>query len=214
MANFVTLQKKISRKLQDPNNTAISLGVVGDALNDAIRFWGQQRFWFNEAMASIPLTVGNPLLPSLPEDFLYPLADDGLVIRDHAVSYSLRKITPLAWDSRNRGSSGRPAYYIFRNGGYWLYPYPDLPYLLNLYYLKNYPPLVNDTDGNDFTAFADALILYETLSRLVGEDRQDLAMQNSYAAKADREYKNLLSRTGKQIETGRLHVDSCLHGRF
>lgn len=210
MPNFAQLKAIVSRKLIDPSNTAIAAADVGAAINDAIHFWRNRRFWFNEGSASIPLNAGNPLIPNLPADFWYEVPKNGFVIAFNGLSYTLRKVTPLEYDATNVGGLGLPDCYVYRNGGYSIYPIPNLNYTLNCYYLKNYADLANDSDSNDFTNLADQLLIYEALSRLAGEDRQDEAMGNNYAIKADREYKNLVSRTSKQTETGTLAVQTIL----
>jgi len=77
-------------------------------------------------------------------------------------------------------------------------------------YITDYNDLVNANDTNDFTAYADRLIMYEALSHLMGENRQDQTMENSYFAKADREYQNIKLKGNNQLASGDLTIDTIL----
>lgn len=226
MPTFAQLKTIVSRKLIDPNNTAISASDVGQAINDAIRFWRYRRFWFNESSTTLTMDINDPfvlgygntnssypLAPVLPSDFLEELPKDGFVIQYSNLSYTMNKVHPREYDNQNVRGQGLPYCYTWRNGNYEFYWYPNLAYTLSVYYFKNYVDLVSDNDNNDFTNLADQLVIYEALSRLSGEDRQDLEMNNSYAAKADREYSNLERRTFKKTASGKLSVDSILDNR-
>lgn len=210
MPTFAQLRAKVSKKLIDPNNTAVSVADVGDAINDAIRFWQYRRFWFNEASTTTTLIVNNEIIPGIPSDFLYEDEENGFVIPYANISYTLKKKPPKVLDGISTNAQGLPFIYTWRNGQYEVYYLPNLAYTLNIYYIKSYSDLSADGDNNDFTNKADQLITYEALSRLSGEDRQDLQMDNTYAAKADREYKNLCSRTFQQTASGYLTVETIL----
>lgn len=221
MPTFAQLKSKISRKLIDPNNTAISAANVGDAINDAIRYWRYTRFWFNEKTAVLTMNVNDtyvlkdydpsmPNTPYLPTDFLYLVPKNGFVINYNNLSYTIHPRPPQIFDAQNVRGIGLPYIYTRRSNNYEFYFFPNIAYQLYVYYIKNYDDLVDDSDNNDFTNEADQLIIYEALSRLSGEDRQDLEMNNTYAAKADREADNLLKRTSLMTGSGELTVDTIL----
>jgi hypothetical protein len=77
-------------------------------------------------------------------------------------------------------------------------------------YVVDYVDLVNSTDNNDFTNNADRLIMYEALSHLYGENRQDQQMEGSFFQKADREYENLKMRGFQMQESGQLVTENIL----
>jgi hypothetical protein len=209
MPTFSQLKTKIARKLIDPNSTAVSLANVGEAINDAIRFWRYNPLWFNEATATVTLVVGDPVVPSIPSDFLFEDEENGFVILYNQISYSLKKKHPKEYDLTSiQNAVGLPYIYTWRNGVYSVYYNPNLAYTMNIYYIKNYVDLVADGDSNDFTNYADQLIVYEALSRLTGEDRQDTAVGDSYFAKANREFENLKKRSRRHSATGRLTVET------
>ena len=222
-ATFGSLQTKISKKLIDANNTAIAASDVQDALNDALHYWKFKRFWFNEAQTTLTMDINDPFVlgfgntnssypnaPVLPSNFLYEFPKDGFVIQYSKLSYRFRKLSPDQYDDTNIQGIGIPYVYTFRNGNYEFYFYPNLNYLLTVNYIMDIADMVNSTDTNVFTKYADRLIMYEALGHLYGENRQDLESEAPYAAKADREYRLLKTRGGQQVTTGRMEVDSIL----
>jgi hypothetical protein len=222
-STFGTLKTKISKKLIDASQTAISDSDVGDAINDALHFWKQKRFWFNEGQTTLTMDVNDPYVlgygntvvaypdaPVLPSDFLYEFAEDGFVINYNNLSYRFLKVPPAQYDDQSVRGVGIPYIYTFRNGNYEFYFYPNIAYSLQVNYLKDYVDLVNTGDTNNFTAYADRLLMYEALSHLYGENRQDEEQGAAYAAKTKREYDLLKMRSGTNVTTGRLTVSSIL----
>lgn len=212
MPTFGELKTIVSRKLQDPTNTAVSSSDVGQAINDALRYWKFQRFWFNEAADTTVLPNGQRDITSLlPDDFLYEFPENGFVIPYAQISYAINKVSPQIFDSISiRDAKGIPYIYTFRNQSYFIYFAPQQDYDLNIYYIRDYDSFVDNSDTNAFSENADQLLIYEALGRLTGEDRQDLEMNNTYFAKADRESKNLKQRTFKQTGSGSLTVYTIL----
>ena len=234
MPTFGALQTKISKKLIDANNTAISASDVGDAINDALHYWKFRRFWFNERQTVLTMEVNDPFVllygqtnsnypnaPVLPQYFLYEFPDDGFVIYYSQLRYTMKKRNPKVFDDQAIGSvtgtgstgsgAGLPFIYTFRNMSYEFYFYPNIAYSLYVNYIADYVDLVNATDTNDFTNYADRLLMYEALSHLMGENRQDQNLENAYFAKADREYQNIKMRGFNQVETGELVTESILN---
>lgn len=223
VATFGTLQTKISKKLIDAGQTAIAASDVGDALNDALHYWKQKRFWFNEGQTTLTMDINDPYIlgygntnssypnaPVLPSDFLYEFAKDGFVIQYSSLSYRFKKVSPAEYDDTSIQGIGIPYIYTFRNGNYEFYFYPNLAYSMTVNYVKDVNDMINSGDTNIFTTNADRLLMYEALSHLYGENRQDLDRDNQYAAKADREYRLLKTRSSNNNASGVLSVSSIL----
>lgn len=211
MPTFGQIKQTVSRKLQNANLTSVSALNVGDAINDAIRFWRYRPFWFNQASVQLTLASGVQVISGLPSDFLFENPENGFVIPDVNCFYTLDKKPNFDFDNERFAQDvGRPYCYTYRRGQYEIYPMTDKSYSMNVYYTKDYTVLSADGDSNDFTNHADQLVVYEALSRLFGEDRMDAESGNNYASKAEREYSNLRMRTGKQQATGRLSVETIL----
>ena len=222
-STFGSLKTKISKKLIDASQTAISNSDVGDALNDALHYWKQRRFWFNEGKTTITmdtkdpfvLTYGNtepayPSAPVLPQNFLYELPKDGFVILYSNLSYRFEKVNPSRLDDESVNGVGIPYMYCFRNGNFEFYYLPNMNYTMQVNYVKDYPDFVADIDTNDFTKYADRLIMYEALAHLMGENRQDDAQDNNFAGKADREFRLLQKRSGSSVTSGNLETRNIL----
>lgn len=223
VATFGSLQTKISKKLIDANQTAIAGADVADALNDALHYWKQKRFWFNEGQATLTMDINDPYVlgygntnsdypnaPVLPSDFLYEFDKDGFVIPYSKLKYRFEKVPPAAFDDADIQGIGIPYIYTFRNGNYEFYFYPNLAYSLTVNYVKDVADMVNQNDTNVFTVNADRLLMYEALSHLYGENRQDESQGGLYAGKADREARLLKTRSSNNNASGNLSVSSIL----
>lgn len=210
MATFEDLKRQASLRLQDENNTAVSASSVGSAINSAIQYWKNTEFWFNTATDSVTLTIGDPVLPSGSVDFLYLMPRFGMRIPYQQMFWDIRKVDPMIYDGGNVQTQGLPYQYTVRNREYRLYYYPDQAYTVNLLGVKDYSDLVNPTDTNDFTQYADQMILYDALSRLTAELRTDPTMSDYYTKRRDDEKWNALKRTNRLNKTGRALPDDSL----
>jgi len=212
MPTFVELRNLVSRRVQDVNNTAITVTDVGDTINASIRYWKQKMFWFNEVTDIVTLTANNPVLtPTIP--ILYLMRDDGMALLDQSYRYVLRHITPTEYDQNDIGQIGRPFAYTYRNGGYELYYYPMDPYQVRIHGIRDYVDLVEDSDTNDFTVYADRLIMFDSMARIYAEIRQDYESAAVFDKAADQEYRNLMTRTANNTTTGTMGIDNSL-GRY
>lgn len=208
MANFGEMQTYISKRLLDPNNQAVTIEEIKEAINESISYWKFKRFWFNEAADMATMTSGSASFP-YPADFLIPAKDTGAFYIEYGETrYPLKKISAIDYDCLFlENGFGLPRFYAkLGSEQYQCYPIPDQDYVVGRRYLKNYDDLVNDTDTNDFTEYASRLINTWALSRLHLELRQDREMSSSFAQIARDEFKNLLLRTNKENATGTLSV--------
>src|SRR3990167_1567102 len=214
MATLGTLITAVTKKLLDTSNTIVSTADVADNINAAINYYKFYRFWFNESEATITLTEGSGDI-TLPSGFLIDITnDESFTIVYNSVRYPLVKLDSAMFNIENTAGEGMPYCYTFRNNSYECYYLPDQNYTAECRYLKDYDAF--QTDGtenalsNDFTAYAERLIMYNALSRLHGELRQDEKMEDYYSARADDELKNLQRRTQMQVASGRLTVESII----
>lgn len=216
MSTFAQMKTYVSARLIDPNNQAVSGSQVGDALNDAIRYWKFRRFWFNEVADSATLTAQDPSFP-YPSDFLVPVLDnDGFYIQYSNVRYPLNKISEPQYDALFLSNGyGLPAWYA-RMGSdeYQCYPIPNLNYTVGRHYLRDYDDLSADGDTNDFTDNAARLIETWALANLSGELRQDDKMETYYRSAAKDEYRNLCVMNDKVNGSGKLTIGSTLYTTY
>lgn len=210
MPTFGQLKTLVSQKLLDPNNTAVSATDVGNAINDAIKFWKFRRLWFNVVSDTATLTEHDPVIP-LPSNFLVEIVDNPFRIAYSTMRYDMQKRDPNVFDDWFLTNGyGIPQIYTNKAGIYYCYPIPDRDYTLLRYYLKDYDELTTDDQTNDFTDHADKLILYDALSRLYAENRQDDKMEAYYSARGEDEFTRLTTFTALKEAPEDLTLDSYL----
>lgn len=231
-ATFGQLQKRVADRLIDPNNVAVSAANVAQAINDAVAFWKTRKFYFNQRVANLTLddnpaldgsAPGDPFVlqygntnslypnaPVLPADFLFEDEENGFTIPYNNLTYNVEKQPPKIFDDVSINGVGLPYIYTFRNGNYEIYFLPQIAYTLRVNYICDYPALVNATDTNDFTTFADKLIEYDAISRILSDLRLDDDRAARFSARCEQENANLKSRSAKQNATGRLTIDTLL----
>lgn len=224
ITTFGTLQSRVAARLIDPNSVAVSIANVQQALNDAVAFWKTKKFYFNQATINITLDIGDPYIlqsgnsqpsfpgaPQLPTNFLFEDEEDGFTILYSNQTYKIEKEAPKVYDNVfTTNGNGIPYIYCFRNGNYEIYWLPQVAYTCKVNYYKDYTPLVALTDNNDFTNYADKLIEYDAIARLLADLRMDDERADRFMARAQAEYTNLRSRSRKQNATGRLLVDTII----
>lgn len=213
MATFAQMKQFVSKRLQDPNNTAVSSDDVGEMINQAVDYWKNTRFYFNEVVDTTTLTEGDNSIP-LPDNWLCPSIDPAFVIEYSGIRYPLAKVSETSYDaSYLTNGTGQP--FLFARQAtdeYVCYPIPDRDYDLRRYYLKDYDDLSADDDTSDWTTDARNLIQYTAVAYGSRDLRQDTAMYQSFWDQAQMELKSLLQTTRKDNATGRLSVYSALMG--
>lgn len=205
MATFAALQNKVSTRLKDPNNEDISAADVATIINDAVAHWSKKLFWFNEFEETVTLTVNDPALPLVTNTNPVEIFKHGGIVINYAQTrWPLRKVSSEEYDAMNVQGKGIPFVWTYRNDGYQLYWYPDQEYSTIVRGLKSYAALSGSSDMNDFTEEAPDLIIYEALSRLYAEFRQDEKMEAYYSGRAQDQYALLRKETNRRKATGRI----------
>lgn len=211
MATFGTMKTWVSKRLQDPNNTAVSSSDVGDLINVALNYWKNNRFWFNEITDTTTLTQGDASIP-LPSNWLVPSIDDAFVVEYSGIRYPLKKVSESQYNAMYLSNGiGQPWWYSKQaNSQYQVYPIPDRDYTLRRFYLKDYDDLSSDSDTNDFTTYATNLLQYTAAAYGSRDFRQDSNMYSAFWDQAKQEYNSLMVITRKDNATGSLTITSML----
>ncbi len=211
MANFGELIAKVSLRLKDPNNTAISSATVSTALNDAIQHWSKRRFFFNEFEETIELVENDPFLPDLIVTAKYFFNPNGMVINFANTRWTVKRVSPQEYDQMNVEGRGIPFAYCARNKKFELYYFPDNPYSTVIRGVRSYTEFATDgtdnNNSNDFTTDAPDLIMYEATSRLFAEIYQDPKMETYFTARTQKEYISLTREDNRVRASGRLTVE-------
>ncbi len=213
MATFAQMRTWVSKRLQDPNNTAVSSDDVGDLINQAQNYWKNVRFNFNERVVVDVLTESDPTIP-LPVDWLVPATDDAFVIDYSGIRYVLKKLVEPMYNAIYLSNGiGQPWWYSKQaDEGYLVYPNPDRNYDIRMFYLKNYDDFSADGDTNDFSTYGVNLLQYTAAAYGMRDFRQDLNMYQAFMDRALDEEQNLLVTTRKENATGSLVTYSTLMG--
>lgn len=213
MATFIQMKQFVSKRLQDPDNTAVSSDDVGEMINQAVDFWKNTRFYFNEVVDTTTLTTGDNSIP-LPDNWLCPSIDPAFVIEYSGIRYPLAKVSETSYDaSYLSNGTGQPFWFARQaTDQYVCYPIPDRDYDLRRYYIKDYDDLSADSDTSDWTTDARNLIQYTAAAYGSRDFRQDPTMYQTFWDQAQMELQSLLQTTRKDNATGRLSVYSALMG--
>lgn len=212
MATFGEMKTWVSKRLQDPSNTAVSSSGVGDLINQALDFWKNTRFFFNEATDTTTLFYNNATIP-LPSDWLCPALDDGnFVIEYSGMRYPLNKISEPMYNARYLSNGvGQPYCYAkLSDSGYQAYYIPDRDYTLRRFWLRDYAEFVSDSDTNEFSTKAASLLKYTAAAYGSRDFRQDKEMYAAFWEQAKMERDDLLVTTRKANATGSLTLTSIL----
>lgn len=144
-------------------------------INNAITFYGNKAFWFNEASMTAIVTVQGQRYYSLPTNFASVL--DVLSTLGN-YTYRLEPRTEQYLDQVDWGNdfwSGYPTDYSFWNGQIRLFPPPQggLPVTVKGTVILSPQPLVNGGDTNAWLASAEELIRTRAVRQLYGRYIRD-----------------------------------------
>lgn len=210
MATLAQIRSRISRKLQDPNNTANSASVVNEEINRAIRYYQRYNFGFNEELSNLVTVAGTQRLSGLPSSFVRELDEGGLILIDDQVKIELQKLHPANLSERDDDQTGRPYFYTYRDQSYDLLPTPNEEYTVQFRYLKKYTELSADLDTNDFTDNAEDLLVLHVLAKMYAEDKQDAQLGAYYEGLRKEELGALRDDTNARIGAGYIESHSIL----
>lgn len=214
MATLAEIRTRVSRKTQDENNTARSASVVDEEINRAVRFYSKKRFWFNEELADITLTVDDQVIPNIPTDLVNELQVNAITLIDDQVKIDLIKLLPSEFVERDDDQTGRPYFYTYRDGQYLVLPTPNDAYPIKFRYLKSYANLSGDSDTNDFTDNAEDLIMLHAVKNIYAEDKEDDRRAAFYQSLEDMELKVLMDQTDGRNSTGYVYNHTILETTY
>lgn len=149
-------------------------------INEAIRSYESQRFWFNEQRFELETEAGRGIY-ALPLQYVRMLSLLIVEPRRLLDGVSIEEI------EENEPRSGMPERYAIFDNQYFFDPVPDGVYTLRLYGVRRFDPLVADGDSSPWTNAAYDLIseaAKERIFRKVLHQEQDAALSAQAAAAA------------------------------
>jgi hypothetical protein len=173
-------------------------------INNAISFYGNKAFWFNEAsMAQVTTVQGQRYYP-LPTNFASVL--DVLSTLGN-YTYRLEPRTEQYLDQVDWGNdlwSGYPTDYSFWNGQIRLFPPPQggLSVTVKGTAVLSPQPLMNDSDDNAWLSSAEELIRTRAVRQLYGRYIRDPEQYSLYTQLEKEALSNLHEKNVGQIGQG------------
>lgn len=173
-------------------------------INNAITFYGNKAFWFNEASMTEVTTVQGQRYYPLPANFASVL--DVLSTLGN-YTYRLEPRTEQYLDQVDWGNdfwSGYPTDYSFWNGQIRLFPPPQggLPITVKGTVILSPQPLVNDADSNAWLTSAEELIRTRAVRQLYGRYIRDPEQYALYTQLEKEALQNLHEKNVGQTGTG------------
>lgn len=211
MATLAQLRTNIATKLV---REAVPQLQIDESINDAIAYYKDTHLFFNERRSAFVFTTDDPEVPDIPDDFLYEIVPGGLIIIYDNVRYILEKKDKSFYDSVNVEGQGIPQIYQNITQQLLVYPYPNMDYTGELFYVCNYDDLTEDSDENDWTVHAPQLLVQRTLSQIYQNNVKDENRAATAQAQADKYLDALKKRSDNRTVTGNIVGESVLENQW
>lgn len=152
MATLLEIREDIA---DDLNRSDLTVQIDA-AINRAINYYSKKRFWFNEDTMTFPTVASQKSYDMSANDIQQLFLVQATVNSTKFVLVPKPYTFVAGADTGN--FTGYPEYWAWFANSIWLYPTPNDAYTITLSYQKIYEDLIDDTDENDFTNNAYALI--------------------------------------------------------
>lgn len=212
MSDFGTMIARINDEVGRPELAA----RISAAVQSAIRYYEDERFWFNEG-ESTASTINGQANYALPDDFVEP---DALTL-----TYSStirRELTRRSWDWMRKHNTvtdliSIPSDWAYYADQIWLYPTPDGVYTLTMSFLKRQTALSVNADTNAWMTHGERLIrcrakqdLFEyaaTQQLDLQMVQRDLALMAAMRVATEDAFEDLRAKSEQKIASGTLSFD-------
>ena len=198
MATYKDLQDRIAL---DYLNRMTLVPEVKRAIQNCIKTYECNRYWFNEGSTAIATTAAQGYA-AVPSDFIEL---DRLNLTYAGQTMPLSRWEDWDIQDANIGlATGVPVAFSYKFDRFNFFPTPDSAYTLNVYYLKTLPTLSADADTNAWTNEAANLIAHAaTVDLMSGVLQSDATMIARHVAMMERAQTELDTRNSLRI-TNRL----------
>lgn len=195
------MQTRIADELHRQN---LSSQII-DAINDAIFFYQQEHFFFDEAIddSSTVTVAGTNLYPG-PSDLIEPIK---LTLTYNSAETWVLQKRELDWilqmDGSNPPIQGPTTDYCFFAEQFRFWPTPDNAYPITFYYKQQIPPPVNPTDQGYWMTTAEAMIRAKAKAILLSQVIRNYQAAQVEEGIAARFFLELKKQTAGKLFTGR-----------
>lgn len=201
MGTLADLKSRIALELARTDLSA----QIANAVNDAIKYYGRERFWFNQSRNITFVTVNGQQAYGATEQALIPnlIKIDGIFFSDE--KYPLDRYSATDFEMLTGGSTanGRPYAFTYTDNQIFLYPTPNAAYTLRLYAHYRLPVLA-DGDTNAWTDDAEELIRTHAKQILYLDALEDDQGAARMSVKIPELLAVLRAETSSRMGTGRI----------
>lgn len=173
---------------------------IATAISNAVRHYERERFWFNEATASL-VTAASTQTVALPSDFM---AADNVRVTVNGSTYDLIQRTKAYIDALTTTPThvGQPSDWTIFANLLWLWPIPDAIYTLPMPYQKALAALSDADSTNAWTVEAEDLIRNRAESEIYSAVIRDQEMASLTRGWEMDALNNLKAHTGRVTSSG------------
>jgi hypothetical protein len=201
MGTLADLKSRIATELARNDLTS----QIANAVSDAIKFYGRERFWFNQSRTITFATVDGQEAYGEADQSLIPdlIKIDGIFFSTD--KYPLDRYSPTDFEMLTGGSTsnGRPYAYTYTDEQILLYPTPNDAYTLRIFAHYRLPALT-DTDTNAWTDDAEELIRTHAKQLLYIDPLEDDESAARMGVKIPELLAGLRAETSARMGTGRI----------
>jgi hypothetical protein len=208
MATYADLQARIIRETnRDDLGDTLALSLT-QAIQDAIAFYADQRFWFNESIAT-SVTVLNNEYVSLPGTTNFRKLDR-FAITVGATQYPLRAQSLVQIEDWAKAiqTQGQPTDYAVYGSAdtptYRLWPRPNAVFPLTWVGVVDLGTLSAGSDSNSWTTYGQALIVARAKMLLYRDQFRDMEGAQVAANAEAQQLNTLKTETARRLGTGRM----------
>lgn len=201
MGTLAELKSRIATELARTDLTS----QIANAISDAIKFYGRERFWFNQSRTITFATVDGQQAYGEADQSLIPdlIKIDGIFFSTD--KYPLDRYSPTDFEMLIGGSTanGRPYAYTYTDEQIFLHPTPNDVYTLRVY--AHYKlPTITDDEENAWTDDAEELIRTHAKQLLYIDPLEDDQGAARMGVKIPELLGGLRAETSSRMGTGRI----------
>jgi hypothetical protein len=202
MGTLADLKSRIATELARTDLTS----QIANAVSDAIKYYGRERFWFNQSRAITFSTVNGQQAYTSTDQSLIPslICIDDLYFTG-ATTYPLDRYSPTDFEFLIGSSTanGKPYAFTYTDSEILLYPTPNDAYAMRLY--AHYKlPTITDTETNAWTDDAEELIRTHAKQLLYLDPLEDDQAAARMGVKIPELLAVLRAETSARMGTGRI----------
>ena len=199
--NFGTMVNRMARELRRDNLTA----DIKDSIVDAIHFYENERWSWQETSSVVTTTANSPYLSSLPAGII---SLDKVQLDNGGSRYPINaRSNDWITDVDNGNSFGPPYDYALHQGNMRLYPVPDKAYSAHLTYqvqLTEVSASASSTATNAWMTDGEAMIRAHAKSLVFAHRLRNVQEAQVMSSVAEREHDRLKAKDRGLVATGKV----------